>query len=324
MSFSDPRDDSDHTLLSLGLVLVMLGAFGYLVLGSRSGSIDEFTGFGALIALPVCVGALLTLNLGSYSPLGCLVAPVGLGILCYILVQLGAEGLICVVMVMPVWFLAGLGGGLVALFALRRKEDDDAGSSRLRSVGLAVLPFLLIYAEEVAPADWEQREVVRSVVIEAEAEKIWPLLVSIPRIGPEEGKGTFTHDWLGVPRPTEARLVERNGERVRLAQWGADARFEEAITSIRPGRSIDWDFTFPDPSLQNKVDRHVSPDGEILKIRSGSYRLEPMPDGRTRVTLATRYAMCSRLDWYFGWWGERMLGDVQNNVLAIIRQRSAA
>lgn len=324
MSFTDPHDAKDRVPLSLGLVVVMLGAFGYLVFASGSGTFDEITGYGALIALPMSVGALLTLNIGSYSPLGCLVAPVGLGLLCATLVQFGAEGLICVVMLMPIWFLAGLGGGLIALLVLRRERQGDEASTRVRSVGLAVLPFLLIYADALAPSSWQQREVVRSSIISAPPEEIWPLLVSIPKIGPEEGRGTFTHDWLGVPRPTEARLVERDGKSVRLAQWGADARFEEAITSIRPGRSIEWDFAFPDPSLQNQVDRHVSPDGEILKIQSGSYRLEPISDGQTRVTLATRYAMRSRLSWYFAWWGERMLGDVQDNVLAVIRQRSEA
>ena len=62
----------------------------------------------------------------------------------------------------------------------------------------------------------------------------------------------------------------------------------------------------------------------MLKILTGSYRLQPLADGRTRLTLTTTYAMRSRLDWYFGWWGERMLGDVQDNVLAIVRQRSEA
>jgi len=111
---------------------------------------------------------------------------------------------------------------------------------------------------------------------------------------------------------------------VRLARWGADAGFEEIVTRVEPGRMIAWKFAFPDPSLQNRVDRHVSPDGETLKIRSGSYRLDPLPGGGTRVTLTTSYAMRSRMGWYFGWWGEKMLGDVEDNVLAIVRARSEA
>jgi hypothetical protein len=41
------------------------------------------------------------------------------------------------------------------------------------------------------------------------------------------------------------------------------------------------------------------------------------------VSLATTYRMRSRLGWYAALWGERMLGDVEANVLAIIKQRAA-
>lgn len=96
------------------------------------------------------------------------------------------------------------------------------------------------------------------------------------------------------------------------------------MTSIEPNRSIEWDFAFPDPSLQNRVDRHISPSGDMLYVQSGAYRLQALSDGRTLVTLETTYAMRTRLGWYFGWWGERMLGDVQDNVLAIVKDRSEA
>ncbi|MEZ5679884.1 MAG: SRPBCC family protein [Erythrobacter sp.] len=321
MSFSDPESFQDNSFLNFTLVVAMLGCFGFLALGP--GFENEYAGFGALIALPMCFGALLTLGSGSYSPLGCLIAPIALGLLCYTLVLLGLEGMVCVVMVMPIWFLAGLGGGLVALFVLRRQAAErDGGGASVNSVGLAVLPFLLIYAETAAPPAWDARTVTRSVTIAAPAERIWPLLVSIPKVDASEGIATFTHDWLGIPRPSEALLVTRGDQPVRLAKWGDNARFEEVVTHIAPGHEISWDFAFPDPSLQNRVDQHVSPDGEMLKIASGSYQLETLDDGRTRVTLSTSYAMRTRFDWYFGFWGERLLGDVQDNVLAIVKDRS--
>jgi hypothetical protein len=34
--------------------------------------------------------------------------------------------------------------------------------------------------------------------------------------------------------------------------------------------------------------------------------------------------MRSNLDWYLAWWGELMLGDVQDNALAIVNQRAEA
>jgi hypothetical protein len=42
------------------------------------------------------------------------------------------------------------------------------------------------------------------------------------------------------------------------------------------------------------------------------------------VRLTTQYRMRSHLAPYLGLWGERMLGDVEANVLAIIQQRAEA
>jgi hypothetical protein len=76
--------------------------------------------------------------------------------------------------------------------------------------------------------------------------------------------------------------------------------------------------------VQDYTDRHISPDGPMLKIAKGGYTLTPLPGGRVRVSLATTYRMRSRIGWYAGLWGEVMLGDVHDNVLAIIKDRAEA
>jgi hypothetical protein len=165
---------------------------------------------------------------------------------------------------------------------------------------------------------------VRSVDIAATPDQVWPLLLSIPGVSPDEGRTTFTHDIVGIPRPSEARLVQRGAVLVREARWGKDIRFEERVTRLVPGQAIGWDFAFPDSSVQDYTDRHISPDGPMLKIASGGYRIEPLGAGQVRVTLATTYRMRSRLGWYAGLWGEVLLGDIQDNVLAIIKARAEA
>lgn len=320
MSFAEPDDGESHTGLSLVLAFLMLASLGVLTNSTQLGG--EFAGIGALFVLPFCFGALMTLSTRSYSPLGCLVAPVVLGVISAALIALGAEGLVCVVMVMPFWFVAGIGGGLAALYMTRKKQREGSDDTRIRSVGLALLPFVLIGTEAWFPPQWETRNVTRSVVVDAEPGTIWPLLISIRNIEADEGKANFTQDWLGIPRPTDAQLVERDDETLRKARWGEDIRFEEIITEARPGHSMAWRFSFPDASLQNHTDRHISPDGEVLKIDSGRYNIARLADGRSRIALTTTYRMRTRLGWYFGWWGERLLGDVQANVLTIVKDRS--
>ena len=303
------------------LIAGMVCSFAYLAYGP--GFSSEYAGFGALFFFPFCVGALITLSSGEYSPFGCLVAPIALALICLILIKLGMEGLICVAMILPFWLAFGLGGGLTIIFLRRRdKGETDETSTRLKAIGIAVVPFVFIYLDGMFPPKWQQYSVERSVTIDASADVVWPKLLSIPDIDPAEGIENPTHDWFDVPRPSQATLTSSDDELVRKARWGEDLRFEEIITGIDANHSLQWQFAFPDDSVQRHTDRHISPDGEMLKIGEGRYDLHELPNGKLSLSLTTTYRMRTRMDWYFRLWGERLLGDVQENVLAIVKQRS--
>ncbi len=310
-----------------GFILAMLALLlGGLVLLNTGVLESSYAGVAFMGVIPFAIGGLATgAGLQVYSHYGCLIAPVVLFAVMFPLVHYGlAEGLVCIIMVLPFWLAAGLGGALATWLIHRRQQrmEREAQMTRFQVVALAALPFALLYAEEASPPAWQERAVVRSVDIAAAPGEVWPLLLSIPGVREDEGIATFTHDIAGIPRPAEARLVQRGDGLVRAARWGKDIRFEERVTRLEPGRAIGWDFAFPDTSVQDYTDRHISPDGPLLKIASGGYTLEPLPGGKARVTLTTTYRMRSRLDWYAGMWGEVLLGDVEDNVLAIIKARA--
>jgi hypothetical protein len=83
-----------------------------------------------------------------------------------------------------------------------------------------------------------------------------------------------------------------------------------------------WDFAFTNTSLQDYTDRHISPDGPMLKITAGDYTLERVAPNRTRLTLQTRYIAKTHANLYAALWGEVFLGDIESNVLAIIKHRA--
>ncbi len=305
------------------MLAILIAGVAWFVYGA--GLDHAFVGWGFLLAVPFALGGLATgIGLFPFNTLGCLGAPAILFAVIFAVVNLGfGEGLVCIAMVLPFWFVAGFGGGLAALFIRRRQAEREAQEGgKLRVFALLTLPFALIYAEEMAPAQWESRAVERSVVIAAEPQDVWPLLLSIPDISPEEGTTTFAHDVIGLPRPSEAALETRGTTQVRVGHWGPNITFEEHVTERTEGQRVAWRFVFPDDSVQIYTDKHIDPDGPILKVASGSYALTALENGATRVTLTTRYKMRTRLGWYFGAWGEIMLGDVHDNVLAIIKQRA--
>lgn len=311
-----------------GFLLAMLGVLLAGIALLNTGVLEtSYSGIAFMGIIPFAIGALATgAGLQIYSHYGCIAAPVLVFAILFPLMHYGgAEGLICILMVLPFWLSAGLGGALATWIIRRRKQrrgEGDSPGTRLKAAALMVVPFALLYAEEASPPDWQERTVTRSVIIAADAQDVWPLLLTIPAVGPDEGIATFTHDIAGIPRPTEARLIQRGAAQVREGRWGADIRFEERITALEQGRRIAWDFAFPDTSVQRYTDHHISPDGPLLKIAHGGYNLMPLADGRVEVSLATTYRMRSRLGWYAALWGERLLGDVSDNVLAIIKQRA--
>ena len=285
---------------------------------------NEFGGYAALVAIPASIGALVTGASDPVSPwpawkilvipTACILGMVGLAWLA------AAEGAICIAMILPLWVPASIGGAIARALAdrHRRKRSEAA----LHAVGWAVLPAVLLTFEWQHPPQWQVRTVSRSVLVNASRERVWPMLVSITNVRPGEGRSNPTQDILGVPRPTQARLLRQGSRLVRKAEWGPLVRFDEVITDLRPNREIAWHFSFPDDSVQRQTDRHVAPNGGMLNIMRGRYVLEALAPDTTRVTLQTTYRMRTRLPDYFGWWGERMLGDIQANVLAIVAERS--
>jgi hypothetical protein len=230
------------------------------------------------------------------------------------------EGAICIAMVLPLWIPAGIAGAFTVLWNRRHARRRRDG---LHSVAWLALPFVLLLAERSHPVTWTNHVVERRIVVASSPDKVWPLLLSIPSISPDEGIPTPTHDWLAVPRPAEARLVRERGTPVRKARWGNGIRFDERIVAVEPGRYLAWRFAFRDDSVRRHTDRHISPDGPILAVTEGAYRLRPVAGG-TEVVLQTHYRMRSGFRRYLHWWGERLLGDVQRNVLAIVDERVRA
>lgn len=313
------RSDGRIPAFFLAILIAAIIALFYGV-----GSTD--IGFAVLLAIPAALGGLITSAVdpdGKLPPMGCFMLPtVAILFLIGLSVLLFREGAVCVAMILPLWLPAAITGAIVNRYIVwkrQRVSDDDAN---FLSAGWLVLPALVLSLDTVMPAQWQTEAVERSTVIAAPPERIWPLLNRLPHISAKEGTANFTQDILGIPRPSSAVIVGRDGVSVRKASWGENIRFEEVIEHSIPDRSLTWRFAFPDDSLQRHTDNHISPDGETLKIHTGSYELVKLVNGTTKLTLRTEYEMKARMTPYLRFWGELMLGDIQENVLAIIKQRA--
>jgi hypothetical protein len=227
------------------------------------------------------------------------------------------EGVICLVMLAPIW----LSFGWLGVYILRRVRKGRDDPARFQA-SLLFLPLMCGGVESQIPVVEQPVTLTRSIVIEATPAQIWPFAVANAHIGNDEGQWNFTQSILGLPRPRATTLSGHGVGAIRTAYWGDHINFEERITQWQPGRRLGWAFAFTNSSLQDYTDRHIAPDGQFLKIDTGDYTLTPMDAGRTLLTLRTNYIAKTHVNPYAQLWGEILLGDIQSNVLAIIKQRA--
>ncbi|GAO53230.1 SRPBCC family protein [Novosphingobium sp. MD-1] len=229
------------------------------------------------------------------------------------------EGVICLVMLAPIW----LSFGWLGVYILRRVRKGRNDPARFRA-SLLFLPLMCGSVENQIPFTEQPVTLTRSIVIEAAPEQVWPYAVTNAHIGDHEGQWNFTQSILRLPRPRATTLSGYGVGAIRTAYWGDRINFEERITQWQPGRRLAWAFAFTNSSLQDYTDRHIAPDGQFLTIDAGDYTLTPLAEGRTRLTLRTHYIAKTHVNLYAQLWGEILLGDIQSNILAIIKQRAEA
>lgn len=311
------RSHGAKVLLILS-VLFLIGIGSYFLeyfSGSSRGAIA--ISYNLLFFLPFFLGALSTYYLGPKAPLWII-----LGIIIIVLVLGGMflrEGIICITMLTPLWGLFSYLGYLTVKWT-KPKIDPNVFNISL----VAALPLLAVFIAPSIPMMETEYRVERIVTIDASAQKIWPLLQSLDNIHQDDGRWTLTQNVFGLPRPASAIVRESGASKVRHAQWGDHVSFEEHITEIAPLSALKWDFVFPNDSVQAYSDRHISPDGEHLKILRGGYDLVVIDGNTTQIRLFTDYRAKTPVNYYSSLWGELFLGDIQNNILAVIKSRAEA
>lgn len=287
------------------------------------GATDGVITFGFLAILPAALSAFVSYvadplaqkRVGAY-----LLVPVWLMLAVSVIALLFlGEGIVCVLMLAPIWLAAGvIGAGIT--YACRHRIHDGRSYVTL----WALAPLLVMSAEPHLPRPEAERTVTRSILISATPETVWPLLEGVGRIGPDEGIWTWTQSVVGVPRPQEVRLEGQGPGALRQVAWQSGITFQEVITEWQPLRRIGWDFRFDTKAGWEITDPHLMPDSAYMQIRRGGYSLTPLPGGQVQVTLDTTYWMQTPVNGYAAVWGELFLGDLENNVLTILKARAEA
>ncbi|WP_139792386.1 SRPBCC family protein [Henriciella litoralis] len=317
----DPDLSPSTRLIRGGVVFVLLLGIALVFVPwiiAATGKYDPMIGIlSILVGLPFCIGAIgrLLFRLFRLAKGGSLV---GVSFYTVLVVFLAGavilrEAIICVVMAAPFWAFSGWLGVVCMGLTVRRAPNRP----RVNGAAFLLVPYAMLGAELYLQPSAQTYVISRAITIDAPPEAVRPLLKEMRDISPDEGRWNISQDLLGVPRPVSAVVT---GE-TRLARWQNDVSFEERI-DLDTGTEMRWRFAFPNDSISRHSDRHISPDSAHLRIETGGYRLEPLPGNRVRLTLDTTYTAQTPINAYAYLWGELILGDIQSNVLQIIKDRA--
>jgi hypothetical protein len=305
-------------------LLAGLAAGGTYGLGARFLADREwFHGYAAemtlafLFVVPIVVGFLTVRPQSSPSWLARIVTPwlaIMVGVIAAVLT--GMEGTICVFMATPILLLMSTLGGIVG--GIRRMRRGDVTTVAI------CLPLVLTPMEQLVPTPQAPREVRTEIDVAAPASLVWREIASVRPIAASERRpALFTA--IGFPAPIAATLDRPGVGGVRRATFTGGLVFVETVTTWSENDTLAFSI---DPNTDaippTTLDRHVTIGGPYFDVLDGTYRIEDLGGGRTRLHLASRTRVSTHFNVYAGAWSDAVMGSIQRNILHVIRGRAEA
>jgi hypothetical protein len=232
----------------------------------------------------------------------------------------GLEGIICVVLIAPVFLLFATLGGFLG-HGLRK----TARSRRMYASGILVmllLPYAAAPLEGRLPLPDTRRTVAASTVIRADAETVWRNVVRPTGIRPEENQVRLAHR-IGFPHPVSATLSREGLGGSRYAIFERGVMLRETVTEWVPGRRMA--FTIDPANIPPKaLDEHVTVGGPFFDVMDGVYEIVPLDAGRVELRLTTTHRLSTHFNLYAGFWTDLLMRQIQENLLHVVRTRAEA
>jgi uncharacterized protein YndB with AHSA1/START domain len=231
-----------------------------------------------------------------------------------ILALAAVEGTICIYMALPIMLpLASIGGIAGALVRPRRAAPVAM---------FAVLPFLAGGIERHIPDPVDVREVESTIDIHAPPERVWREVVNVPEIAPDELPDAL-YLRMGFPRPLSETIDRAGVGAVRRATFTGGVVFHETVTTWDEPKVLSFRIAAQTDSIPaTTLDRHVTIGGPYFDVLQGTYEIEPLPGGDSRLHLTSRLRVATHFNAYSGPWVDTIMRSIQETILVVQRERA--
>lgn len=227
------------------------------------------------------------------------------------------EGLICTIVIVPLFAIIGAFAGLLMGLACRLTQW-----SKQTTYCLAMLPIVV----GVLPQGELQsrvQSIERSTLIPAHREAVWAQIMNIEGIQPDE-VGSAIAFRIGVPTPRAAQTAGTAFPSVRRITMGKQVYFDQVPIAYREHEYIRWrQHFYADSFPPGSFDQHVVMGGPHFDLDEVEYSLREAPGG-THLTLKMRYRVSTHFNWYADGVARLLLGNLQEHLLDLYRKRLAS
>jgi hypothetical protein len=284
------------------LVLLIAGSFRILQAGAY--------GWTIFVVFPMLLGAIAAWTASpSSGERAAFIGASGTAAGAAFLLVVGVEGLLCIVMVLPLACPMGaLGGWLV--FRARSSSRRQEGLA----LTLLVLPCSITWDLRAPSPIYEVRTAIE---VAAAPEQVWKHVVAFSEIpGP--------HEWFfraGLAYPQRARIVGSGVGAVRYCEFSTGA-FVEPIEEWQEPRLLRFRVSdSPPPMREMSPYKKVAPrhlHGYLVSKR-GEFRLTQLPNHHTLLEGTTSYQHGLWPAEYWRWWSDAIIHRIHLRVLSHIR-----
>jgi len=241
---------------------------------------------------------------------------------CLVMAAMLWEGLICIVMFLPVGIIFSTLGGVTGGFVARARRAKSTSNLILGCVLL--LPLLFGNVERHIPPKPAIRTVETSIDIRSGVSRVWANIERVPAIQSSELSPSWSHR-IGFPDPIEATLSHEGLGAIRHATFRGGVLFIETVDVWEPEQRLAFSI-HPDAEHipETTFDEHVKVGGPYFDVLRGEYRLEPLPDGIVRLHLTSQHRISTDFNWYARLWTDGFMKDIQATILRVIKDRCEA
>ncbi|GBL24639.1 hypothetical protein EMGBS6_14240 [Opitutia bacterium] len=241
-----------------------------------------------------------------------------IGTIILILCSMAMEGIICVVMAAPIGAAVAFFGVVAGYFLARTKAADGTLQS---AAWLSIV--VMVAVEGWNPPTPLEATTSSEVVINAPAARVWAELHDIRDL-PKTENLLFQ---FGIAHPTGTVTDGQGVGAARLCKLST-GDMPEIVTVWKPGQELRFKVLSTPPSMRElgffgqTIDAHHL--HSAYASLEGGFKLETLPDGRTRLVGESHYLLNIAPAAYWNLWTEEIVHMVQRRVLEHVKTRAEA